>query len=229
MVRGERRRMIQLLAEGLSKTEVARRLGCSRQTIYNQLAREDEEDLRRHRRASKLDGFRRYIESRLERFDLPATVLFRGLLEQGYDGGITILRELVAGIKDRHVQRVVDRFENEPGRQAQVDWVSCGTIWHHGRRRRLSLLVVVLGYSRTIWARFVVSERRPVLTALLEQAFSELGGVSRDLMFDNLKVVIAHPRTEGSPAILQPGFADFADHWGFEAHASPPNWPRAKG
>lgn len=228
MVRGERRRMKQLLAEGLSKTEVARRMGCTRQTIYNQLAREDEEDVPRRRR-SKLDRFRRYIESRLERFDLPATVLIRELREQGYEGGITILRERVAAIKDRHVQRVVDRFETEPGRQAQVDWVSCGTIWHHGRRRRLSLLVVVLGYSRMIWARFVVSERRPVLTALLEQAFSELGGVPRELLFDNLKAVIAHPRSESSPAILQSGFADFADHWGFEAHACPPYWPRAKG
>lgn len=32
MLRGERRRMKQLLAEGLSKAEVARRLGCTRQT-----------------------------------------------------------------------------------------------------------------------------------------------------------------------------------------------------
>jgi hypothetical protein len=124
---------------------------------------------------------------------------------------------------------VVDRFETEPGRQAQVDWASCGTIWHHGRRRRLSLLVVVLGYSRTTWARFVVSERRPVLTALLEEAFAELGGVPRELLFDNLKQVIARPRSEESAAILQPGFADFADHWGFAVMACPPYWPRAKG
>lgn len=228
MVRGERRRMHQLLEEGLSKTEVARRLGRSRQTIYNQLARDPDEEAPRPR-TSKLDQFRKYIESRLERFDLPATVLLRELRERGYEGGITILRELVASIKERHVQKIVDRFETEPGRQAQVDWASCGTIWHQGRRRRLSLLVVVLGYSRIIWARFVVSERRPVLTTLLEEAFSELGGVARELLFDNLKQVIAQPRSDSSPAILQSGFADFADHWGFEAHACPPYWPRAKG
>ena len=88
--------------------------------------------------------------------------------------------------------------------------------------------MVVLGYSRTIWARFVVSERRPVLTGLLEQAFSGLGGVPRELLFDNLKAVIARPRSEDAPAVVQPGFADFADHWGFEACACPPYWPRAK-
>jgi len=217
-----------LLEEGLSITEVARRLSCSRQTIYNQLERGDDEDELR-RRPSKLDEHRRYIESRLEKFDLPATVLLREIRERGFEGGITILREAVAEIKQRQVQKVVDRFETEPGRQAQVDWGSCGTIWHEGRRRRLSLLVVVLGYSRTIWARFVVSERRPVLTMLLEQAFSELGGVPRELLFDNLKAVIARPRGEDTPAVVQPGFADFADHWGFEANACPPYWPRAKG
>ena len=29
--------------------------------------------------------------------------------------------------------------------------------------------------------------------------------------------------------MVQPSFADFADHWGFEACACPPYWPRAKG
>jgi IS30 family transposase len=49
MVRGERRRMKLLLEEGLSITEVARRLSCSRQTIYNQLGRGDDEEEPRRR------------------------------------------------------------------------------------------------------------------------------------------------------------------------------------
>ena len=175
------------------------------------------------------DRFRSFIESRLERFDLPATVLLRELRAKGYEGGITILRELVSRIKDNHVQRLVDRFETEPGRQAQVDWASCGTIWHRGRRRRLSLLTVVLGHSRVIWAQFVVSERRPVLMELLESAFRALGGVPRELLFDNLKAVVAQVRSETAPARIQPGFQRFADHFGFEVLASPPYWPRAKG
>ena len=165
----------------------------------------------------------------MESFDLPSTVLLDELREQGYGGGITILRDLVADIKDRHVTRLVDRFETEPGRQAQVDWASCGHIMHKGRRRRLSLLVVVLGYSRFIWAGFVVSERRPVLMEMLERCFHEIGGVPRELLFDNLKQVVAQPRTSDSPAAIQPLFQDFADHWLFEVVASPPYWPRAKG
>ena len=220
--------MLRLIKEGLAKAEIARRLGRSRQTIYNWLKQESAPKTK-SRRPSKLDPFKVYLKSRLERFDLPATVLQREIRKQGYDGGLTILREYVAGVKAREVRRLVDRFETEPGRQAQVDWASCGTIVHKGRRRRLSLLVVVLGYSRTIWAQFVVSERRPVMLELLEQAFRELGGVPKELLIDNLKQAIAVARSAEEPAKVQPEFASFADHWGFEVLACPPYWPRAKG
>lgn len=223
--------MKQLLREGVKIAEIARRLGVSRQTIYNWKTTEAEgvSEKDRPRRASKLDPFRNYIESRLDRFDLPATVLLREIRDMGYTGGITILRQLVASIKDRHVRRLVDRFETEPGRQAQVDFGHCGTIRHHGRNRRLSLIVVVLGYSRAIWARFVLSQRQPVLMECLEDAFRELGGVPRELLVDNLKQVVARPRSEDEAAVIQPSFVEFADHWGFEVVACPVYWPRAKG
>lgn len=220
--------MQRLLREGVSLSGIARRLGRSRQTIYNWL-KTGEKEPEPARRPSMLDPHVPHVESRLEKFDLPAPVLLAELRERGYTGGITILRELMARIKARHVRQMVDRFETEPGLQAQVDWASCGTIWHRGRRRRLSLLAVVLGHSRVIWARFVVSERRPVLMELLEEAFRELGGVPRELVFDNLKQVVDRPKSTDAPAALQPGFVAFAEHWGFEIVACPPYWPRAKG
>ena len=184
MVTSEMSYMYRLIEEGLPIAQIARRLGRCRQTLYNWLKKDREGPQGPVPRSSKLDPFKPYIESRLERFDLPATVLLREIRKKGYEGGITILRDFVAEVKDRQVRRLVDRFETEPGRQAQMDWGSCGTIVHEGRRRRLSLFVLVLGHSRTIWAQFVVSERRPVMMELLEQAFEDLGGVPRELLVD---------------------------------------------
>ena len=220
--------MHRLLKEGLSISEIARRLGRSRQTIYNWLQAETNPSSPSPR-AGKLDSHHAYIRSRLEFYDLPATVLLRELRKRGYKGGITILKDFIRPIKMAHVQRIVDRFETKPGRQAQMDWSPCGYIWHQGRRRKLSLFALVLGYSRMIWARFVVSERRPVLMECLEKAFRELGGIPWELLIDNMKSAVAIARTKNHPAVLQPAFLDFSEHWGFETLACPPYWPRTKG
>ena len=87
--------MKQLLREKVPKAEIARRFGISRQTIYNWLNEADDKPSIT-KRPSKLDPFRPYIESRLEKFDLPATVLLREIQEKNYTGAITILREFVA-------------------------------------------------------------------------------------------------------------------------------------
>lgn len=226
MIPSEKARMHRLLEEGLPKTTIARHLGRSRQTIYNWLTQQPRP---RTRRNSKLDPYKPYIENRLRLFDLPATVVLQEIREQGYEGGITILRDFMAKVKQHEVRRLVERFETEPGRQAQVDWASCGTIEHGGRTRRLSLLVVTLGYSRVLWARFVVHERRSVLLKLLEHAFRELGGVPRELLFDNMKQVVDMVRTAETGAVVNAEFQRFADHWGFEVLVSPPYWPRVKG
>lgn len=215
----------------MSKAAVARHLGRCRQTIYNWLKAEEEEkeEAPKAARPSKLDPYKPYLDNRLERFDLPATVLLEEIKTRGYRGGITILREYVAQVKAQEVRRVVDRFETEPGRQAQVDWTSCGTVRVNGRARRLSLLAVVLGYSRVIWARFVISERRPTLLHLLEEAFQGLGGVPRELLVDNMRQAIDVARQGDRPAQVNAEFQSFADHWGFEVAACPAYWPRAKG
>lgn len=231
MIQSEKALMHRLIEEGFGVSAIARRLGHCRQTIYNWRKKKESPEAApaRTRRKSKLDPFKSFIESTLRRFDLPATTVLEKIRKQGYEGGITILRDFVAGVKEQEVRRVVERFETEPGRQAQVDWGSCGTILHEGRRRRLSLLVVVLGHSRTIWARFVVSERRPILLELLELAFRQLGGVPKELLVDNMKQAIDLVRTADRDAKVNEEFQHFADHWGFDVVACPPYWPRAKG
>ena len=135
----------------------------------------------------------------------------------------------MAKVKAQEVRQVVERFETEPGRQAQIDWSSCGTIEHEGQTRKLSLLAITLGFSRVIWACFVVSERRPVLLELLEQGFHALGGTPRELLVDNMRQAVDRAETAERAVVINAEFQRFADHWGFDVVACPPYWPRAKG
>jgi transposase len=83
-------------------------------------------------RTSKLDPYKHYLRSRLEKFDLPTTVLLREIRGKGYAGAVTILKEFIGPIKNS---------ETEPGRQAQVDWGECGRILVQGVRCKLYVFV----------------------------------------------------------------------------------------
>jgi transposase len=207
-------------------TEIASSLGMHRATIHRWLKKKESG---RQRRSSKLDPYKDYIRSRLRDYSLPATVLIRELQELGYSGGITILKEYMHCIRDEFTRDVVDRFETEPGRQAQVDWGECGLIRHRGRQRKLHVFLMVLGYSRYTWAEFTTSTRRPELLRLMEKAFREIGGIPREVLVDNMKQVIDRCRRGGQSAVVNDSFEEFSRWSGFRVAACPPYWPRAKG
>jgi transposase len=175
-----------------------------------------------------LDAFTPYIRGRLEQFDLPCTVLLEELRGRGYQGGLTILQDFVRPLKQEFTLRVVERFETDPGRQAQIDWGECGTVTVGGQTRKLYVFVMVLGYSRMLYARFTTSSRLPVLLSCLQSAFEALG-IAREILVDNMKQAVDQHDVDTGTVHWNQTFLDFADHHGFLPVACPPYWPRAKG
>lgn len=217
-----------LVQQGVAKSRIAERLGISRQSVYNHLARTTPFPQPRPQRPSKLDPFKDHIRSRLERYDLPAAVLLRELTSMGYEGGITILREFVRPLKAEFVRRVTERFETIPGQQAQLDWGECGTVLVDGQRRKLYVFVLVLGYSRMTYARFTTSTRLPALLDCLGRAFEALG-IPAKLLVDNMKQAVDQHDTTTGTVRWNAKFLDFVEHFGVLPAASPPYWPRVKG
>ncbi len=217
-----------LAGEGEPIATLARRFGLSRQTIYNQLARATSAPPPRPPRPSALDPFRDYLGARLESFDLPAPVLLRELRAQGYPGGLTVLRDAIRPLKAEQIRRVTERFETLPGRQAQADWGECGTITVGGETKKLYLFVLVLGYSRMLFARFTTSTKQPALFACLQAAFDTLG-IPAELLVDNMKQCVDRHDVATRTVHWAPAFLDFAEHYGVLPVASPPYWPRVKG
>jgi transposase len=214
--------------DGMPITTIARRLNVSRQTVYNHLKRDDHYTRARRKRASKLDPFKSYVRTRLDQFDLPATTLLSELRRKGYRGGITILRDYIRPIKAELTRRVTERFETLPGRQAQLDWAECGTIEVDDQRRKLYLFVLVLGYSRMLYARFTTSMKQPMLLRCMKEAFAALG-IPTELLVDNMKQAVdEHDPWTGSVK-WNATFLAFCDHYGVLPVACPPYWPRVKG
>jgi len=211
---------------GMPVARIAVRYGISRQSVYN-VMNGGSGGRERAPRASVLDPFKAHVRARLARFDLPATVLLREIQRQGYGGGISVLKEFVAGAKTDLVRLVIERFETLPGVQAQLDWGECGTIVEHGVSRRLYLFVFVLGFSRITFARFTTSMRQPELLSCTREAF-ETWGVPKELLVDNMKTAVDR-HLVGEEVRFNAGFLSFCEHYGSLPVACPPYWPRAKG
>jgi transposase len=119
----------------------------------------------------------------------------------------------------------VVRFETAPGHQAQVDFAEFRLPW--GKRYAL---VVVLGYSRLLWLQFFRRQTMAVLMRGLEEAFEFFGGVTSELLFDQLKaVIIDDERLDGGRLLENAEFLRFAAHWGFRIRACRPYRARTKG
>jgi transposase len=223
------------LDEGLSKSEIARKLGISRDTIHRlirtgQLDRDlDEAPVRYGPRpavATKLEPYQAIIVARLEAYPLLSAVrLFEEVKAAGYGGGYTQLKEFVRSVRPCAAPEPVVRFETPPGHQAQVDFAEFRFPW--GKRYAL---VVVLGYSRLLWLRFYARQDMRTLFAGLEEAFAFFGGVPRELLFDQMKAVITRDlRLQGGQLVINAEFLRFASHWGFRARACQPYRAQTKG
>jgi transposase len=212
--------------QGEPKANVARRFGVSRQTVYNHLKQPQAEGTRGKPRTSKLDCYKDYLRSRLDKFDLPATVLLREIRGKGYTGAVTILKEFIRPIKNKKLTKLTERFETEPGRQAQVDWGECGRILVQGVRRKLYVFVFLLGFSRMLFVKFTTSTRRAALQQCLQEAFQQLG-IPEELLIDNMKQAVEAHTKEGVCYARE--FLDFCEHYDVLPVATPPYWPRAKG
>jgi transposase len=223
------------LAQGASKSALARRLGISRDTIHRWIRTGDlDRDLDatpvqygpRPLVPTKLEAYKPIIEARLAAYpELSAVRLLDEIQAAGYAGGYTQLKAFVRRVRPTPPPEPVVRFETPPGRQAQVDFARFRLPW--GIRYAL---LVVLGYSRLLWCRFYPRQDMATLFDGLEDAFLSFGGVPYELLFDQMKAVITRDlRLEGGALMRNAEFLRFAHHWGFRPRACRPYRAQTKG
>ena len=107
-------------------------------------------------RPSLVDPYEAFIDETLKSHPrLRATRLFDMIRLRGYEGGIAILRRHVVEVRPVPRGEVYLRTERLIGEQAQVDWAHVGSLAVTGGTRPLWVFVMVLAYSRAMWAEIV--------------------------------------------------------------------------
>lgn len=153
--------------------------------------------------------YRAFIDEQLKLYPrLRATRLYDMLRERGYTGSVRTLRRYVQSVRPVPKREAFLRLDPLPGEQAQIDWAYVTKLAVPGGVRALWAFVMVLAYSRAIWAEFVFDLTVDSLRRSLVRAASHFGGVTRQWLFDNPKIVVLE--RHGDAVRFHPDLLDLA-------------------
>ena len=201
--------------DGLNASQIAHALCLDARTVSHWLTQSHFRARRSVARTSKLDPFKRTIRQLIENHPYSAVQVLQRLREDGYNGGITIVKKYLATVRPRRAPAFLT-LAFAPGECAQVDWGHYGSVNVGNTRRRLSFFVMVLCHSRLMYLEFTVSQTMEHFLACHQHAFEFFGArVPANIMVDNLKSAVLQ-RLTGQAPVFNPRYLDFAQHHGFQ-------------
>lgn len=225
-IQAEIRRMFHV--DHMKVYAISRDLRVSRDVVRRVLSIQRFDPHRSCERSSKLDPYVPLMEEILAKHPrIRSTRLCTLIKERGYPGSVNLVRlALREGLrpKPKRAYQVLTSF---PGEQGQVDWGSFGKIKIGNADRALSCFVMVLSWSRGVYARFMLDQTTASFMAAHQEAFRYLGGVPRQLRYDNLKSVVIS--REGRAIQFNDNFLEFAGNCGFLPSACNPYSGHEKG
>ena len=186
---------------------------------------------------SSLDSFRQPIKELQSRGKAPQAIYDE--LRQTYpelQGKRSALKRLCKRLKKEGGVRPEDvriPVETDPGEVAQVDFGYVGMLYDSdtGVMRKSWVFVLVLGFSRKMYARIVFDQTVPTWIELHVRAFHALGGVPKVVVPDNLKAAVIRAAfgADRDEQSIQKSYRELARHYGFVIDPTPPRSPEKKG
>ena len=206
---------------------IATALGVHHQTVRRAIEL-DTRPPRRAGRATALDPFLPFLRDTLAQYPrLRATRLHEMLRQRGYPGSARQVRRLVRHLRPAAGPRVYRRVVTLAAEQAQVDWGAFGSLRIGRGVRTVSGFVMVLGYSRALWALFTLDQTLESFLRGHVAAFAAFGGSARTLVYDNLRRAVLDRR--GTAIQFHPRLLELAGHYHFAPHPCTPGRGNEKG
>ena len=225
--------ILDLHRQGLTVTEISRRSGLDRKTVRRYIERGLEPPTYgpRQPRPTLLDAFTGYLRERVQAYPgLTGSRLLRELKELGYEGGYTAVTDFLRDVRPRVDPRFEVRFETAPGEQGQVDFAQFNVVFtdEPTTPRIVWLFSMVLGYSRLVWARFVMHQDLATVLRCHVGAFEAFGGAPREILYDRMKTAVTG-EGERDGIVYNRALIDLARHYSFYPKACQPYRAKTKG
>jgi transposase len=207
---------------------IATNLGVHHDTVRAAIALDARAVPRGTCRRTKLDPYLPFIRDTLEQYPrLRATRLHAMLQPRGYDGSAVQVRRLVRVLRPQVAPRLYRRLVVLAGEECQVDWGSFGGVRIGHGTRRLSGFVMVLSYSRAVFALFTLDQTLESFLRGHVEAFDAFHGCARTLVYDNLKTAVLE--RQGTAIRFHPRLLELAGHYHFAVRPCTPGRGNEKG
>jgi transposase len=243
--------LIRLARAGESNCTIARVLGLNRRTVirYRGWATEqglltsealDAAALQRlitttlpavppPQQTSTVAGYTEEIAAMRERGMEIAAI--RSRLEERHGGSVSYsaVWRFVQHLEPKTPEPIV-RVEVPPGSEGQVDFGYAGLTIdpRTGAERKTWVFVLVLSFSRHLYAELVFDQRVETWLLCHVHAFAAFGGVPARIVPDNLKAAVMRASFGGDP-VVQRAYRECAEHYGFLIDPTRPRTPEHKG
>jgi transposase len=229
--------VLRLDREGMKWRAIARALKISRNTVrqiveeHGRVRQSPHSALPTRRclhRQSKLDPFRPQIDELFRLYpDITAQRVFEILREKDFDGGYTVVKDLVRRIRPKKAPTPsLETAPREPGDMAECDWSPYPIAFTHAPPVTLQVFGYTLRYStRKFYSFHEGNGLHPLMDGHVH-AFERFGGAAIHCKYDSQKPVVL--RWEGGQPIYNPRFIDFATHYEFSPVACRVRHPNDK-
>ena len=214
-------------AEHWRVNTIAEALGVHHDTVEHAIEKDRFVITSRPVRPTIVDPYKAFIRETLEQHPrLRATRIYAMVKARGYTGSEVQIRRYVRKVRPRKKEAFL-RLSALPGEQAQVDWGSFGKIMVGHACRTLSCFVMVLSCSRAVFARFFLDQTLESFLTGHTRAFEALGGVPREILYDNLKTAVLERR--GDNVVFHPALLELCGHYHFAPKPCAPYRGNEKG
>lgn len=226
---------INLILEGgekINKSALARQYGCCWRTIDRRINPEKYKCEKKKRiYTSKLDNFKAIIDEKIENNNVPATgIYFLLKTKYNFEGKYGIVNKYVSSKKKEIIKNLTIRFETVKGYQSQVDWKEKIKLHDiYGNEYVINIFLIILGNSRYKYIELTFDQTQLTLFKCLINSFKYFGGITEEILFDNMKTIVDQAKSSYTKVILNSKAEQFSKDAGFKIITCRPYRPQTKG
>jgi transposase len=216
-----------LHTQGKKQTEIAKQMGCHRNTVRNIVKRKGVIDKQVREKASIFSKYQEKIKAWKDE-KVTKRRMFEILQDEyAYTGSYDALCKYYK----KHFPKIQEAYGvqiTEPGEEAEIDFGYLGMLPdNNGKLIKTWGLAIVLAHSRAAYYQIVPDQTVKSLIEAITRAFTYFGGIPRKLKVDNMKTAIL--ANQRYTLIFNQEFLEFASHHNMVIFPCTPYSPEQKG